>query len=387
MKKGHVSFVSFPHPPHIGPTLPIVEVLVRRGYRVSYMTSDRFASRIEPLGAEVVLCPRFSIWDGGPTAQEHAHPCARFAVRTLPSLGSFYEANRPDLIIYDFAALAGRILAKRLGVPAIQISPVFALNPEHLLQQIAPEHAALLEHILFQGQEVDRFLAEYGITERRAFVFHREKLNIYFFPKELQLKGTLSEADCFYAGRCAGEQPYYGDWQKTSSDDRPICLVSTSTTYIRGPKFFKMCIEALRDLGWHVILSIGDTTDAASLLPLPPHFEIVQNTAHVKILPHTSLFICLGGLISQAEAMYHGVPLLVLSCGIPDLEWHAENTVEKGIGLHLKWAETSSDNLRDRALRIMRSKPILDRVAQVQRLTRLAPGGEETANRIEEMMS
>src|ERR687892_455383 len=83
-------------------------------------------------------------------------------------------------------------------------------------------------------------------------VFHRETLNIYFFPKELQLKGTVSEADCFYAGRCAGEQPYYGDWQKTSSDDRPICLVSTSTTYIQGPKFFKMCVEALRNLGWHV---------------------------------------------------------------------------------------------------------------------------------------
>jgi len=354
------------------------------------MTSDRFASRIESLGAEVLPCRRFSIWEVWPTDQArergNTHPCTSFADLTLPALDAFYQTNRPDLIVYDFAALAGRILAERLGVPAVQISPIFALGPENLLQQLGPEREWFLKHILFQGREVDRYLATHGITGRPAFVFHREKLNIYLFPKELELTSTVFEAGCFYAGRCAGEQPYYGDWEKPDSDDRPICLVSTSTTYRRGPKHFKMCIEALRDLGWHVILSIGDTSDAASLLPLPPHFEIVQNTAHVKILPHTSLFICLGGLISQAEAMYYGVPLLFLSCGIPDLEWHAENAVEKGIGLHLTWPETNSDNLKDYALRTMQSQPIRERVAEVQRLTRRAAGGEETANRIEEML-
>jgi len=373
MKKAHVSFVSFPHPPHVGPTLPIVRVLVRRGFRVSYVTSDRFASRIAQLGAEVVLGPRFSFWDAGPTDNEPTLPPAHqylapFAVRTLSTVGSFYQAHRPDIIIYDFAAWAGRLLATTLGVAAIRTSPVFR------------------GYVFSIGGDVDRFVAERAGTDRPVGL-QREQLTIYLFPKELELAGTVSGPDCLYAGRCAGEQPSYGDWHRSSSDDRPICLVSTSTTYVRGPQYFTMCIEALRDLGWHVILSIGETGDAASLLPLPPHFEIVQNTAHIKILPHTSLFICLGGLISQAEAMYHGVPLLVLSHGITDLEWHAANTEATGIGLHLNKAATSSDNLRDYALRAMQSRPIRDRVADVQRRTRQAPGGEETANRIEQMMS
>ena len=60
MTNRHIAFFSVPYPPHVNPTLAIVSVLVRRGYRVTYVTSDTFAARVAALGAfEVVSCPIF----------------------------------------------------------------------------------------------------------------------------------------------------------------------------------------------------------------------------------------------------------------------------------------------------------------------------------------
>src|SRR4051794_36250739 len=58
MKQPHVAFVSYPQHPHVGPILPIVSVLVRRGYRVSCVVSDVFAARVAQLGAQPVICER-----------------------------------------------------------------------------------------------------------------------------------------------------------------------------------------------------------------------------------------------------------------------------------------------------------------------------------------
>src|SRR5882757_9599511 len=59
MDRGHIAFLSFPHPPHVNPTVPIVSVLVRRGFRVSYVTSQRFRDRLLGVGAEVIACQSF----------------------------------------------------------------------------------------------------------------------------------------------------------------------------------------------------------------------------------------------------------------------------------------------------------------------------------------
>ena len=377
MKNSHIAFVSFPHPPHVNPTLPIVSVLVRRGFRVTYATSHKFASRVAELGAEVVSCPEFRVGSLSETEEFDRVICE------LEEITPFYERNRPDLLVYDFMSLAGRILANRWDVPAIQTSPTFALDKDNLSHQVKdPE---LRKVILDWSKQINLFLEHHGIASGN-FLFHRERLNIHLFPKALQLEGGALGEGCFYAGRCAGEQPYYGDWQKKNSEGKPIALVGTSTTHIRGPEYFRMCIAALSGLQWHVVLSVGDACDAASLMPLPPHFEIVRNTSHIKILRHASLYICLGGIITTAEAMYHGLPLIVTTHGALELEWQADNIESLGIGIHLRKADTNSENLRRAAIHVSEDHVLLQRVKQMQRAVQREPGGEETVNRIEEFL-
>jgi len=385
MKKAHITIISFPHPPHVNPTLPIVSVLVRRGHRVTYGTSDRFASRVAELGAEIVPCPAFRIdtLSDGADEKESWQPYFRLAIGTLTEMARFYEGNRPDLMIYDSMAFAGRIFANRWGIQSIQINPSFAHDKENWSQQV--KDPDFRKWLLESRKHADHFLEQHGIVASDS-LFHREKLNIHLFPKALQPKGDVFGEEFFYAGRCAGEQPYYGDWQRRDTEGRPIVLVSTSTSYLQGPRFFRMCIDALSDLQWHVILSIGDSCDAASLAPLPAHFEIVQHTSHIKMLPHVSLFICLGGIITTAEAAYHGIPLVVTTHGFPELEWQADNIEDLGIGIHVRKAETNADTLRSLAVRVLGDRELLNRVRRMQRTVQREPGAEETVNRIEEYL-
>jgi UDP:flavonoid glycosyltransferase YjiC (YdhE family) len=94
----------------------------------------------------------------------------------------------------------------------------------------------------------------------------------------------------------------------------------------------------------------------------------------------------MGGPVSAAEAMYHGVPLLMITQGSPDLEVYSENAARLGIGCHLRKTETTVNTIRDSALRILGDGAIADRMEQIQRIVRREPGAEDTANCIEEYL-
>src|ERR1044072_5271555 len=122
MKKCHVAIFALPHHAYVNPTMPIVRTLVRRGYRVTYATSENFAKRLSEIGAEVIVGPHYNVqqqWESPADPRKpDEHPFCRIALRMLAQCERFYENDRPDLVIYDILAFAGRILAHRWGIPA-----------------------------------------------------------------------------------------------------------------------------------------------------------------------------------------------------------------------------------------------------------------------------
>ena len=175
--------------------------------------------------------------------------------------------------------------------------------------------------------------------------------------------------------------------RKKHTDGKPIALVVTSTTYVRDPKYFRVCIDALSGLQWHVVLSIGDN-DPAALQPLPAHFEVVKNNANVKILPHAGLFILQGGNMSVAEAAFHGVPMIATTFGFAELEWCASNSIVRlGLGLHLKKGEISAERIRAAAIRIANDSNIQSNVSRVSRVLQREPGAEGVIDKIDEYVS
>jgi MGT family glycosyltransferase len=311
-------------------------------------------------------------------------PDCRDAIRTMRDTLPIFERDRPDLIIYDYGALAGKVIAHKLDIPTIFTGPAFARCPDNLESQVPDP---VLRGIIADAcQAGDQFLSRYGILDANCMVF-REKLTIYPFPKAFQPLGDVFDESRLYAGRFPGEQPYYGNWQKGDFGGRRVVLVSTSTTYKQGPEFFRACIEALSALKCHVLLSIGDHGDPTALQPLPDHFEIVQHNSHVKLLPHVDAFICCAGIITASEAAYHGVPLIAMSLGIVENVWEADIFERLGIAIHLRGdAALNRDALTSATIRALEDRSMLDRVREMQQKVQREPGAEEAANRVEEFL-
>lgn len=383
MKNVHIAFVSTPITSHLNSTLSIVPVLVRRGHRVTYATTDHFSSRVEPLGAEVIKYRFGAITSQVMKGDENVY--CRLATNTLAALLPCYEKNRPDVLIYDMTSMAGPILAHKWQIPAIKISPHVAFDRAVLDRQI--KDPKFRDGVLEASAQADRFLERYGV-DITGYVFHRQKLNIHMLPRDFEPCEEAIDETCFYAGRCAGEQVPFGDWRKRSQDKRPIVLVATSRSYVQGPDYFRTCVAAFSDLSCHVILSISDNdADLAAMSSLPSNFEIVQKTSHTRILPYASLMVFMGGHVAANEAGYHGVPWVVTSLGITELEWQGDILAGLGLGIHLKGADVSSARLRRAALEVLESAAIREKVEKFQRKVRRDAGAEETANRIEEYLA
>ena len=395
MRNLHFAFIALPHPAHANATFPIVSALVRRGYRVTYTTSPQFEARVIELGATALICRCFTPTEPNQRLTFAPHPTLRVPdwdlicpvnVRLLKELESSFAQDRPDVIIYNVVAFAGRVLANRWQIPAIQVSPHCALDEDNLVSQVAD--ADFREHLLERGMKAAAFFDRYGISGEN-WLYHREGLNIHFIPRVFQPDGTaLLDDRYFFAGRCVVERPVDRSWRRPHSDDRPIALVTGSMTYVRDPHYFKTCLDALDSLDWHVVLVIGDRNEPTSLRPLPAHASIVQNVNNIEVLPHASLLICQGGNMSTTEAAYYGVPVIAATFGFAELEWCAETSIARlGSGKHLKGPTLEKRILREAAVQIAEDAEMRRTLARVSELAHGDPGSEGVVDRIEQYLS
>ena len=377
MKNMHIAFISSPIASHINPLLPVVATLRRRGHRVTFATGSPFVARVQPLGAEII---EYS--SGHVTAQSLDETTfCRIAINALGAVNHYYGKQRPDLLVYDLVAFAGWILEHAWGVAAIKTSPHFAFSKDYFEEQVPDP--AYRSALLSKSALASRFLQQHSVPVD-DFLLHRGSLEFHLSPREFEPCPAAVDERCFHVGRCSGEQIAFGSWPARHDDDRPLVLVATSKSYVQGADYFKLCIAAFEGLGWRVVLSIDDDADVSALGALPDGFEVVQKTSHTRILPYASLLVYTGGITAASEAAYHGVPLLVTSLGIRELEWVASAIMRLGTGAHIKGKELTAAAMRAAALQILGSPTVRANVEQLRDRTRRSAGAEDAANRMEE---
>lgn len=389
MNRAHVAIFSVPVTVLVNPTLTLVATLARRGYRTTYVTSERYAAEVSKLGADVLLMPRTDppyTQDKGltlPMGQQYSGDLLDLTARTLEAVWPFFAQNKPDLILYDALAIAGLIVAERLGIPSIRMSPQFALDEENLeLPIIRPEFR---HFVTDRRSQIAQYLKDLGISRDDDVAFNRAVPTIYFYLLEFQLNGQKDDAHCIYAARCAAERPLSRTW-RPSPVSRPLILVSTSKTLVKGIEYYQSCLQALGDLNWHSLLATGGDVDLAALKALPPHCEIIDDLPQLLLMPHVEMILCLGGMTTTMESMYHGLPMLLMSNGYPEAETYADHVQHLGLGIHLQSAATTEEAIRKSIAQIASDRSLRERVNLMQKKIKRSPGGEEVINWVEDFL-
>lgn len=364
MKPLHVAFILESENGHVNPSLGIAAGLVEHGYRVSYAVRDKFAASVRAHGAEpLCYCPldyRMSITpkseaserDGsldGVGSTRHWNELLQREVTeyeqveidvALPQLENLYLSDTPDLIIYDCRNLAGRILATKWGIPKIEHSPLMVGGQE----EVTLEHS------------------------------YDENLVIVSIPKFFQRHVDSLDTRFQFIGPLFCEKDIAQPWKHCSGAE-PIVLVSGPTAGIPSLDRFELAIEAFKGLPYRIILSVGDRLDPSLLGHLPENFSVNQFSSHLELLRHANLFVGHGGQASTLEAMYRGVPMLILPPegplydGIrPLYDSIALRVTELGLGRYLRGSDVAPEKLARSTEFLLNDADTLRRAKAAQRM-------------------
>jgi MGT family glycosyltransferase len=353
-----VAFLNIAMHGHVNPTLPVVSELVRRGHSVSYHTSPPFSEEIAATGASLHLYP-----GGDQPLPDPVMPLtlleglARSTVRLLPAVLTDLRGVRPDLIVHDSACVWGAVAARELQVPAAASFTTFAFN-RHVPSPTRGSWALLAAAMTRPGSLRDYLRSRWEL--RRRFNTRglplldlgniRQPLNLVYTSPAFQPGVEDFDASYRFVGPSIGSRPVDPSFPASTLRD-PVLYASLGTVFPADPRLLRRFATALAPLAGTVVVSTGQT-DPAALDPMPANVLVRRYVPQPEVLARAALLVTHGGMNSVNEAMYAGVPMLVVPQGA-DQPMVARRVVELGAGLSIRTQNVTEGAVHALARRLL----------------------------------
>lgn len=405
----HIAFICLPAAGHVNPTLPLVAELVRRGHRVTYATSAKYADAVEAAGAVFLesgddLAAQFPrrvvLADAGAAASPMAGMFAGMgsgmmsgllgrwlegARKEFPALVDRLAADPPDAVCYDAMTFSGKMAAAKLVVPDIALLPTYATNEHFSMREFMPAGApkAMMEAWKHASQLMTDFAAEQGLGQLQFMDGPPASLNICFIPRDFQPAGETFDDRFQFVGPSLGRRGNEEAWQPRVQD-QPLLFISLGTTPLNDrPDFFRMCLEAFAGSRWQVAMATGDRVELSELGEVPPNVELRPVFPQLDVLRHADAFLSHTGMNSTMEALYFGVPLVAFPLQ-PEQEANARRVEELGLGRRLAAEGLSADLIRAAVDEVSADPLIRSNLARMSEHVRGSGGAAAAADVIED---
>ncbi|GHI12509.1 glycosyl transferase [Streptomyces virginiae] len=387
--------VLFTVPPlagHVNPTVAVGAELASRGHEIAWTGPATALTRLLPAQARVLPAGEEA---GGAYTELHERwrdlrgvgalrflweealvPLARAMV---PGVERAVRTFGPDVVVADQQALAGPLVARRLGVPwatsastSAELTRPFADFPK-VGEWVAGQIAGLC--------------AEYGAGRERPGWDPRfsERLVLVFSTPELvgTTTGDLPPHHA-YVGPAFGARPAPPGfpWQRLDPGRRRVLVSLGTLNQEAGARFYEAVLGAAERLAEDVQLVLA--APAALVGEVPDHVLLQESVPQLELLPHLDAVVCHAGHNTVCEALAHGLPLVVAPIR-DDQPIVARQVVEAGAGIRVRFGRTRAEELRD-ALTSVLDDPGHRRAARrIQASFAAAGGAAAAADRLEKL--
>ncbi len=377
-----VVFLSVPAYGHINFTLQLVQGLVSHGEEVIYYCIPQFKEIVEATGATFLPYHEEIIKNIDNTGVKKLNSnlqSSRFeyglemlcnitmdfySMQEVVVQAMFEEivGHNPEYIIHDSCASWGKIIAEKARIKAVACYSNIALNDQ--IHNIDPEFLArnyfkFPEMKLYKNKQdgikrlrkmVERYIKEkYNIDSFNLFDIYNshEDLNIIFTSANFQPYVDTFHSSYKFVGPLMSDIFSKRDCS-TIKGNKSLIYISLGTFFIDF-NVYKILFEALGNINAQIIVSIGKENGKAEVTKygsIPSNFIVEDFVPQKEVLSKADLFIFHGGTNGVNEALYHGVPMLVIPFSSPDHFIVAEQVEKLKAGIYLKDTGISSNDLQ-----------------------------------------
>ncbi|WP_396135345.1 macrolide family glycosyltransferase [Amycolatopsis sp. A133] len=369
MRQKHIVMVGCTAPSHIYPSLGVLSELVRRGHRVSYVVGAPLASLVAPTGATVVEHPTtFPLGEAAVWPDDPADAMRVFldeAIAIHPLLTARFDDDRPDLVLYDIGGLGAPLLAKRYGVPAVQLSPTLVAwegYDEDMAEVMAPIKAS--PSGVDYAATLSGWLSSHGVSADPWYWLGHPERVLSLIPRAMQPQADRVGPHVRFVGPCL-DPARLGDrsWTPPASGRR-VLLVSFGTAFTDQLPVYRACVEAFAS-DWHVVISLGKHVSPEALGTLPDSVEVFESVPQLAVLEAASAFITHAGMGGATEALWFGVPTVAIPQAA-DQFGNAAQLEELGVGRHLPASSVTVSSLREAVEQVSSSASVAARLAELK---------------------
>ncbi|MEG0766113.1 MAG: glycosyltransferase [Clostridia bacterium] len=306
---------------HVYSAYPIIAALVQRGVRVSCFTSANFEKTIRATGAEFYPINTVLTNQGKAKDDIEKDMMAELPLRFLSDADvaiqqilPILQKDKPDAILSDAFAIAGRLASKSLGVPLIMLHTSYMCNEHFSVTSSWPNIPDTHPARATAKKLAESFSRDYGVEPSGVFeIFEgRGDLDIVTQSRMFHPAGETFDDRTIFAGAQIGPRAGDGEWVTPIQNNDPIIYASLGTLFNNWPEFFMMLSEAVDGLPVQLIASIGTHIKPEMLGKLADNMVVAPFWPQLDVLKKASLFITHAGTGSVMEAIYFGVPMLAV---------------------------------------------------------------------------
>lgn len=303
----------------------LIAGLAGRGVPVHVFTHASCRSLVEQAGGRFVdLFAGHSLESADDESRPIPARSVTFAGRYAEAIAAEAAALDPGLIVHDTFAVIGRVVARRLKLPRVNVCSGHNAAPERLLRELATDPRVRIAERCHAAVEVLR--TRYGMSDASPFAYvsgRSPDLNLYCEPEAfltaeerapfepLEFYGSLpgpafprtADGPAFFEPRAPGRLNVY---------------VSFGTVvwgyYARDAlRLLHAIAEALAaEPGVRGLISLGGAAlpDAERAALGRANVAVESYVDQWRVLEAADLYVTHHGLNSTHEAVFHGVPML-----------------------------------------------------------------------------
>lgn len=359
----NVLVINFPGEGHINPTLAVVSELIQRGETVVSYCIEDYRKKVEATGAEFRVFENFlsqinimeRVNEGGSPLTMLSH-MIEASERIVTQIVEETKEEKYDYLIYDNHFPVGRVIANILQLPSVSSCTTFAVN--QYINFHDEQEARQVDEIdpLYQSclAGMERWNKQYGMKCNSMYdiMNHPGDITIVYTSKEYQPRSEVFDESYKFVGPSIATRKEVGSFPTEDLKNEKVIFISMGTVFNEQPALYEKCFEAFKDVDATVVLVVGKKINISQFENIPKNFKLYNYVPQLEVLQHADVFVTHGGMNSSSEALYYGVPLVVIPV-TGDQPFVAKRLTEVGAGIRLNRNELTSELLRETVKKVM----------------------------------